>query len=69
MLNEQIVDGPVLTQRTGKNTSTYFGILQIRAIVVAHFSVVDNIATPFGVCSHGSRPVALVVPSIDLLGC
>jgi hypothetical protein len=49
--------------------NTYFVILEVGAIEVAYFSIVDDIATPFGVCSHRSCSVALVITAIDLLGC
>lgn len=50
-------------------TNTYFVILEVGAIEVAYFSIVDDIATPFRVCPHRSCSVALVITAIDLLCC
>jgi len=55
-----------------RKTGTYFTIpkfLEIGTVVIPHFPVVDNIAPPFCVCSHGSGSVTLVITTIDLLCC
>jgi hypothetical protein len=51
-----------------KGLVTYFGSRDIGAIEVADFSVVDNVAAPYGVCSRRPSSVTLVVTTIDLLG-
>jgi hypothetical protein len=63
------VDGREIGLRESlRKTGTYSIVAEIRTVEVSDLSIVDNIATPFRVCSHGTRPVALVITTIDLFG-